>query len=100
MNRNAEVASFQERFDSQFPVSSDLRLCLNTVHNSYQLFQIHSGHKDNDQHLEEGLYAVYPVILHCVKNILATGSVSAQNTPCAVRPVSMNTSSPTQNCSQ
>ena len=73
MNCAAEAASLQKKFDQLFPVSRDLRTCLNTVNNSYQLFEIHDGHTGNDGHLEEGLYAVHLIILHCVKDILATG---------------------------
>ena len=102
MNRAAEVASLKEKFDKQFPVSTDLRTCLGTVHNSYQLFKIHDGHTEKDGHLEEGLFAVHPVIQHCVKDILAagkSGSSSITTSSCAVTDVSMSGSSPTPNSS-
>ena len=63
----------KDKFDKQFPISSDLRTCLETVHRSYQLFKIHEGHTEKDGHLEEGLFSVQPVILHCVKETLAGG---------------------------
>lgn len=73
MNRAAEVSSLKDTFDKQFPISSDLRNCLETVHRSYQLFKIHHGHTEKDGHLEEGLFSVQHVTLHCVKDILAGG---------------------------
>lgn len=69
---NMDVTSLLERYNRLFPVATDLPACLDTVHNSYKLFQIHDGHTEKDGHLEEGMYAVYPVILHCVKEILTT----------------------------
>jgi len=73
MNKSAEVDSLRKKFDKQFPVSKDLHSCLKTVHGAYRLFQIHDGQTENDGHLEEGLYATLPIILHCVKDILAAG---------------------------
>lgn len=73
MNQAHGAVPLRAKFDQLFPVKTNLQTCLETVHFSYQLFQIHDGHTEKDGHLEEGLYAVHPVILHCVKDILATG---------------------------
>jgi hypothetical protein len=87
------AASLQVKFDRSFPVSSDLDTCLKTVHCSYRLFQIHDGHTEKDGYLEEGMYAVYPIVLHCIKEILAAGG-SKKKSSCAVTPVHIPHSSP------
>lgn len=68
--KSSEASSLRERFDKKFPVSSDLRTCLNTVHNSYKLFDNHQVTKGYDGHLEEANYVVLMVVLRCVKDIL------------------------------
>lgn len=96
MNRAADITLLKEKFDKQFPVSTDLCTCLKTVHNSYQLNKIHEGHTDRDGHLEEGLFAIHPVIQHCVKDILAVGksrSTNIINSSCALRHVGISVSS-------
>lgn len=102
MNRASDISLLKETFDKQFPVSSDLRRCLETVHSSYQLFKIHEGHTEKDGHLEEGLFSVHHVILHCVKDILACGKTACDarsKSPCAVQPVSTSGSNQTANSS-
>lgn len=70
MNQAAEASRLCELFDLHFPISMDLKGCLNTSHKSYKLFEIHQGHSGEDANLEEGLYSVYQVILQCTKDIL------------------------------
>ena len=79
MSEATDISSLWKRFDRQFPVSRDLQACLETVHRSYRLFQIHDGHTETDGHLEEGLFATLPVIQHCVKDILAAGQNHCNN---------------------
>ena len=96
MTRAAEASLLKDKFDKQFPVSSDLRTCLETVRRSYQLFKIHDGHTEKDGHLEEGLFSVQHIILHCVKDILAggkPGSGTIIDSSCAVGPVGTSGSS-------
>lgn len=102
MNHAAKVALLKEQFDKRFPVSTDLQTCLVSVHNSYELFRIHKGHTEKDGHLEEGFFAVHPVIQHCVKDIWAAGkSGSGQTTSidssCAAKPAGISGSIQTAN---
>lgn len=98
----ANASSLCQRFDRQFPVSRDLKACLNTVHSSYKLFEIHQVHTGDDANLEEGLYSVYQVILQCTKDILTVGkrvSSKSADAQCAAQTVCMDGLTPMTNYS-
>lgn len=77
-SRTPDIGTIRRLFDKKFPASSNFQVCLETVHHSYNLFEVHKGHKENDKYLEEAYYATQPIVLDCVKQILATGLHNVQ----------------------
>lgn len=73
-SRSDDIRILRQQFRERFPIDTDFKKCLLTTHNAYNIGDIHTGFKRDDDWLQEGTMVCQHIIQRCVKVIMQSPS--------------------------